>query len=149
MPVSTATPVLAAGLAPMFTAATSPATTEQAAQTWAEAYADYIKAGGITAAPTRVPAFASALASAFRPELAGGGPALFVAAFQVFWIGLLVPAQSGIVSAFVPITLDVNSPQPAEATPQQQANGLAQIIAGLTLGSVKVQVPPGVIVPLL
>lgn len=149
MPVAAVTPILAAGFLPMFVAETAPATTEDAAQAWARAYTNYIIAGGIPAAITKQSAFAAALANAFRPELAGGGPPIFIQAFQVFWLGLPVPAQTGVVSAFTPVTTNVDSPQPATATPADQARGLALVISGFTLGAVKVTVPPGVIVPLL
>lgn len=131
----------------MFVPETSPAETRAAAVAWAAAYTDYVVAGGIPARP-RQSMFADALTTAFNPALAGGGPALFLSAFQVFWVGLPVPAQTGIVVAFVPVG-SVNSPQPDNATPAQQANGLATVISTLTLGAVKVQVPPGVIVPIL
>ncbi len=149
MPVAAVTSVLAAGFLPMFVPATAPATTELAANMWARAYANYIVAGGLPEALSRQGAFASALVSAFRPELAGAGPPLFLQAFQVFWLGLSVPAQVGVVTAFVPVSADVNSPEPDGASPQDQARGLALVISGLTLGAVKVTVPPGVIVPLL
>lgn len=149
MPVAAVTPVLAAGFLPMFVPETAPATTELAAQAWARAYTDYIVAGGIPAAATRQGVFASALANAFRPELAGAGPPIFIQAFQVFWLGLPVPAQAGVVSAFTPATTNVTSPQADTATPADQARGLALVISGFTLGAVKVTVPPGVIVPLL
>lgn len=149
MPVSVVTPVLATGFLRLFAPATAPATTEQAARDWAKAYVDYIVAGGIPDAKSREAVFGNALAAAFPPELAGTGPSIFVQAFQVFWIGLTVPAQSGVVTAFIPVTADVNSPQPAGASPADQARGLAQVISGFTLGSVIVTVPPGVTVPLL
>lgn len=148
MPVAAVTSVLAAGFLPLFSAATAPDTTAKAADAWAAAYTNYIVAGGVPARP-RKDIFASALLNAFRPELGGGGPPLFLQAFQAFWIGLPVPAQGGIVTAFVPTSTNVNSPQPDDATPANQANALALLISGLTLGAVKVTVPPGVIVPLL
>jgi len=36
-----------------------------------------------------------------------------------------------------------------DATPEQSANGIALLISRLTLGAVKLTVPPGVIAPLL
>lgn len=147
MPLAAVTSVLAAGLLPMFTPETAPATTAAAAKNWARAYTQYAIAGGVPAnAKERL--FATALETAFNPELAGGGPPLFIQALSTFWLGLSVPAQSGVVTAVIP-TGSVNSPQPDDATPQQQANGLAQVIAGFTLGAVKVTVPPGVVVPIL
>ena len=149
MPVATATSVLASGFLPMFVPATSPATTQASADAWAKAYIGYVVAGGIPTAAAKQSSFANALATAFNPTLAGGGPALFLSAMLSFWIGLVVPAQAGAVSIFAPLSPSVNSPQPDNATPQQQANGLAQVIAGLTLGAVKVQpFAPGPPVPL-
>jgi hypothetical protein len=149
MPVAAVTSVLAAGFRPMFAAATAPLTTAKAANDWARAYADYVVAGGIPAARIKQAAFATALVTAFDPALAGAGPALMIQALLTFWIGLPVPAQAGTVTAFIPLSLDVSSPQPDNATPEDEARGLAQVISGLTLGAVKVTVPPGVIVPLL
>ena len=150
MPLAPVTSILAAGFLPMFVKETSPATTQASADAWAKAYVAYVQAGGMPAASTKQAAFASALATAFNPLLAGGGPALFLSAMMVFWIGMPVPAQVGAVSLFVPLSPIVNSPQPPNATPQQQANGLAQVIAGLTLGAVKVQpFAPGPPVPLV
>jgi hypothetical protein len=134
----------------MFTPKTAPATTAAAATAWAAAYVAYIEAGGIPTAATRQSVFADALTVAFNPELAGAGIALFVASFNVFWIGLVVPAQAGTVVSFIPVSPNVSSPEPDNATPQQQANGLATVIATLTLGSVLVQpFAPGPPVPLL
>jgi len=150
MPLSIVTSVLASGFLPMFVKETSPSTTRASADAWAKAYVAYVQAGGMPAASTRQTVFANALVSAFNPNLGGGGPALFLQAMNVFWLGLPVPAQVGAVSLFVPTSPNVNSPQPADATPQQQANGLAQVIAGLTLGAVKVQpFAPGPPVPLV
>jgi len=151
MPVSIATPVLANGLLPMFIPATAPETTAKAADAWAKAYVGYAVAGGVVAANTRRLSLAQALTAAFRPELAGGGQALFMAALAAFWIGMPIPAQLGAAVVFAPTNPSVNSPQDPSATPQQQANGLARVIAGLTLGAVKVQLatPPNPIVPLV
>lgn len=133
----------------MFVKETAPATTELAAQAWAQAYVSYVIAGGIPAAVLKQGAFANALRTAFNPALLGGGPALLLSAMNVFWIGLPVPAQAGAVSLFIPLSPNTNSPQPPNATPQQQANGLAQVIAALTMGAVKVQpFVPGPPVPL-
>jgi hypothetical protein len=149
MPVATATPVLASGFLPMFVPATAPATTQASAQMWANAYANYLVAGGIPAAKLKQAVLANSLTTAFNPNLAGGGPALFLQALALYWIGMPVPAQAGAVSLFAPIAPNVNNPQPDNATPQQQANGLAQVIAGLTMGAVKVQpFVPGPPVPL-
>jgi len=150
MPVSIVTPVLAAGFLPMFVPETSPATTRDSARAWASAYVSYVVAGGIPAASAKQDAFAAALETAFNPNLGGAGPSLFLSAMNVFWLLLPVPAQVGAVSLFIPTSPNVNSPQPPDATPQQQANGLAQVIAGLTLGAVKVQpFVPGPPVPLV
>lgn len=148
MPVAAVTSVLAAGLLPLFVPETAPATTPDAADQWAKAYTDYIVAGGISAVHKQS-AFAAALTTAFNPELAGGGPPLFIQALQVFWLGLPVPQQGGTVVLFTPTTTNVDSPQPDDATPQDQADALAQVLSSFTLGAVKVQVgPPGPIVPL-
>lgn len=129
----------------------APITTPDSARVWAKAYTDWAVIGGVVAARAKEPVLATALTAAFNPELGGAGPALFIQAIVAFWAGLPVPQQLGIVSAVIP-TGSVSSPQPDDATPEQQAQGLAQVIAGFTLGAVKVQVlptPPGPIVPLL
>ena len=149
MPVVAVTSVLAAGLLPMFVAETAPATTSAAAKTWAGAYVAYVTAGGITGGQAKEDAFATALEAAFNPALGGAGPALFMSALGTFWIGLQVPAQTGVVTAFLPPSMSIDSPQPDDATPQQQANGLAQVISGLTLGAVQVTIPGPAITPLL
>jgi hypothetical protein len=151
MPLAIVTPVLAAGFLPMFVPETSPSTTQASADSWAKAYVAYVVAGGMPAATAKKSALASSLATAFNPNLAGGGPVLFMQALATFWIGMPVPAQLATAILFAPLSPNVNSPQPANATPQQQANGLAQVIAGLTLGAVKVQLtaPPFTILPLL
>lgn len=132
----------------MFVTETAPTTTREAAERWALAYTDYALAGGVPASPRRL-SFADALTEAFNPELAGGGPSLFIQALSVFWVGLPVPQQGGSVIFFAPTSSNVDSPQPDDATPQDQANALAQVISGFTLSAVKVQVgPPGPIVPL-
>src|SRR5690606_38999848 len=92
---------------------------------------------------------ATDLTKAFDPERLGQGPSLFLQALAAFWIGMPVPAQGGTVTAFTPVSLTVNNPQPDNATPREQARGLAQVISGLTLGAVKVLIPPATVVPLL
>lgn len=149
MPVAVVTPILASGLTPLFRAETAPTSTRASATAWAKAYAAYLVAGGIPEAQSRRSSLASSLERAFAPELGGGGPSLFLGALQLFWLGMSIPAQAGVVTAFIPATTNLNSPQPATATPEQQANGVALLISRLTLGAVKVTVPPGVIAPLL
>lgn len=149
MPVAVATPVLATGLVPLFRAETAPSSTRAAADAWAKAYADYLVAGGIPGATAKQPSLANSLERAFNPQLGGGGPLLFMTALQLFWLGMPVPAQVGVCTAFIPTTTNLNSPQPPDATPEQSANGLALLISRLTLGAVKLTVPPGVIAPLL
>jgi len=150
MPLAAATPVLAAGFLPMFMPATTPTTAKTAATAWAQAYAGYVVAGGMPAAAARQDALAQNLETAFNPALAGGGPALFMAALLTFWIGMPVLLPPGTVIIFAPASPSINSPQPPDATPQQQANGLAQVIAGLTLGSVKfvLTAPPFTVSPI-
>jgi hypothetical protein len=150
MPVAPQTPKLARGFDILFDQEKSPATTPDAARVWAKAYTDYAVAGGVTAARAKEPVLAAALTTAFNPELAGGGPPLFIQALQAFWLGLPVPEQLAVVVAVIP-SGSVNSPQPDNATPKQQADGLAATIAAFTLGSVKVQLtaPPNTILPLL
>lgn len=150
MPLGPQTSTLARGFDILFDQEKSPQTTPAAAQVWANAYTNYAVAGGVAAAKAKEPVLASALTQAFNPNLAGGGPPLFIQALVAFWAGLPVPEQAGVVSAIIP-SGGVNSPQPDDATPTQQADGLAATIAAFTLGSVKVQLlaPPNPIVPLL
>ena len=145
MPLATATPVLATGFLPLFTPGFS--TTAQAADAWARAYAQYVVAGGIPAAVAKQPGLAAALTQAFNP--AGNGIPAFLQALTVFWLGLPVPAQAGAVAAFLPVNPNLTSSQPPDATAVQQANGLAQVMARLTMGAVKVQpFAPGPPVPI-
>lgn len=145
MPLSTQTPILARGFDILFDKNLAPTTTEDSARVWANAYTSYAVSAGIPLAKAKESIFASSLTVAFNPNLAGGGPILFIQALTVFWLGLPIPYMVGIgpgvVSAVIP-TGSINSPQPDDATPLQQADGLAQVIAGFTLGSVKVIVPP-------
>jgi hypothetical protein len=156
MPLGPQTPVLARGFDIMFDPKKSPTTTPGAAQAWAKAYTDYAVSAGIPTARAKEPVLASALVSAFDPNLAGGGPPLFIQALSAFWLGLIIPYMVGTgpsaVSAVVP-SGSVSSPQPDNATPLQQADGLAATIAAFTLGSVKVLVPaapgPPLLLPIL
>ena len=149
MPVALQTSKLARGLRILFDPENAPLTTRGSAKVWAAAYTDYAIAGGVAAAKAKEPVLASALTKAFNPESGGGGPSLFVSALKLFWAGLPVPEQVGFVINVFP-SGSVDSPQPDDATPDEQAQGLAAIIAGFTLGSVKVFInPAGPIVPLL
>lgn len=149
MPLTPQTPKLARGFDILFDQDNAPSTTPDSARVWAAAYTDYVVVGGIPAARAKQAILAAALTTAFNPELAGGGPALFVQALLVFWLGLPVPEMVGTVAAFIP-TGSVDSPQPDDATPLQQADGLAATIAALTLSSVKVLIPPATVpVPIL
>ena len=142
MPLVDQIQTLARGFDILFDPELSPQTTVGAARVWAQAYTAFALAAGIPAAKAKEDAFATALATAFNPNLAGGGPPLFIQAFVVFWAGLPIPYMgTGVVSAVIP-TGSVNSPQPDDATPVQQADGLAQVIAGFTLGAVKVLISP-------
>lgn len=150
MPLTSQTPVLARGFDILFDQELAPVTTPDSARVWAKAYTTYVVSAGIPTATAKEAPLAAALATAFNPELAGGGPALFVQALSVFWLGLVIPYMlGGTVTVVVP-TGSVNSPQPDNATPLQQADGLALTIAGFTLGAVKVLVPgaPPVLTPI-
>lgn len=133
----------------MFQPATTPATTELAANAWAQVYTNYAVAGGVQAALGKRSALAQALKVAFDPELLGAGLLLLLEALQVFWLGLPVPAQTGVVTAFIPVSVNLNTNLPPNATAPQQAAALAQKIARLTLSAVKVTVPGPAVVPLL
>jgi hypothetical protein len=150
MPLSPQIPQLGQGFLVLFDPELAPITTPDSARVWAQAYTAWAIVGGVVAAAPKESLLASALTVAFNPNSGGAGPALFIQAIVGFWMGLPVPEQLGVVSAVIP-TGSVDSPQPPDATPQQQAQGLAQVIAGFTLGAVKVQLiaPPNPIVPLL
>lgn len=149
MPLRPVTSVLAEGLLPIFVEETAPQTNQEAAQRWAEAYSAYVVAGGIPVPPPKKDALAASLTVAFNPTLAGGGIALMIGAFSVFWVGIPVPELAGIASAFVPGASIGSSSLPPNPTPQDQADGLAQLIATLTLSSVTVtQTGSGAQVPL-
>jgi hypothetical protein len=135
MPLAGQDPVLARGFDILFDKELAPQTTPDSARVWAKAYADYALAGGVPAALSRISPLAAALTTAFNPELAGGGPPLFIQALAAFWLGQLVTSPPGTVSAVIP-SGSVTSTQPDNATPLQQADGLAATIAAFTLGSV-------------
>ena len=149
MPLTSQTPVLARGFDILFDQRFAPTTTPDSARVWAQAYTAYAVSAGIPTASAKEAIFASALTVAFNPELAGGGPSLFIQALSAFWFGLPIPYppfNGGFVTAVIPAG-SVNSPQPDDATPLQQADGLAQTIAAFTLGSVWATpnpIPPGV-----
>ena len=151
MPVAAVTSTLASGFVPLFEPDKSPGTTAGAAKLWAGAYVGYVNAGGIPSTYKQASLTAS-LTTAFNPYLAGGGLPLLIQALTLFWLGLAVPAQSGIVTLFAGPVPPFVAALPPEPTAQDQANGLAQVISTLTLGAVKITstVPvPGTIVPLL
>ena len=150
MPISAALPVLASGLQLLFEPGTTPPTTHDAARMWADAIVRYATAGGVPAEVKRQ-ALASALEVAFQPAWLGAGIPLFLQALVVFWMGLPVPQQLGVVVIFVPLISPIPPPIPPEATPAQQAQSLANQLHALTLGAAKVQLtaPPNPIVPLL
>jgi hypothetical protein len=141
MPLTSQTPVLARGFDILFDQELAPVTTPDSARAWAQAYTAYAVSAGIPLAKTKEVPLAGALTVAFDPTLGGGGPPLFIQALQVFWLGLPIPYMPGGVVSVVAPSGSVNSPQPDDATPLQQADGLAATIAGFTLGSVKVLVP--------
>ena len=151
MPLTPQISQLGLGFLRLFDPDLAPITTADSAREWAKIYTDWAVIGGVVEARAREALLATSLAIAFNPELAGGGLPLFTQALSSFWIGMTIPEQLGIVSAVIP-TGSITSLQPPDSTPQQQAQGLAQVISTFTLSSVKVQVlptPPGPIIPLL
>jgi len=150
MPLTPQILQLAQGFSILFDPELAPATTEDSARQWAKAYTNWVVAGGVGAAKAKESVLAAALTVAFNPELAGAGPGLLTKALSSFWMGLPVPEQLSIVVAVIP-TGSVNSSQPDNATPEQQAQGLAQVISAFTLGAVKVQLtaPPNTVLPLI
>ena len=138
MPLQPQLPVLSAGFFKLFDPEQAAIETAGAARAWAKAYTDYAVAGGVVAARPREVSLAGALTRAFIPEPPGQGPPFLIQAIVLFWIGQAVPEQLGIVVAVTPAG-PILSPQPGTATPQQQADSLAQAVASFTIGSVKVQ----------
>lgn len=147
MPLASSAFVLQAGFIPMVTAETAAETTFDAARQWADVYTRYAVAGGVPALPKR-DALAAALNVAFNPLLNGGAQALIYQALTIFWLGLAVPAMSGVVTAFVP-TVPFIIVVPENVTPEQHARALADTIHLLTMTGVFVTVPPGVVVPIV
>lgn len=155
MPLTPQTPVLARGFDILFDQELAPVTTPDSARVWAQAYTAYAVSAGIPTAKAKEAPLAGSLTVAFNPELAGGGPPLFIQALSVFWLGLVIPYMIGTGPSVVTLVApsgSVDSPQPDDATPLQQADGLAATIAAFTLGSVKVLVPaapgPPVLTPI-
>ena len=91
MPVAPQTPKLARGFDILFDQERAPTTTVDSARVWAKAYTDYAVAGGVPAARAKEAILAAGLTAAFKPQLAGGGPPLFIQALQAFWLALPVP----------------------------------------------------------
>jgi hypothetical protein len=147
MPLTTQTSVLARGFDILFDPKLAPVTTPDSARAWAKAYTAYAVSAGIPLAQGREYALAGALTSAFDPNLAGGGPPLFIQALGVFWVGLLIPyipsnpPMTSTALPLIPSGSVTPPPQPEDATTQQKADTLAATIAAFTLGSVKVLVP--------
>jgi len=147
MPLIPQTPVLARGFDILFDAKLAPQTTPDSAKAWAKAYTAYAVSAGIPLAASRESSLAGALATAFNPNLAGGGPPLFITALNTFWAGLLlpyvpsVPPMTATALPLVPTGGVTPPPQPEDATTTQKADTLAATIAAFTLGSVKVLVP--------
>jgi hypothetical protein len=147
MPLGDQIPVLARGFDILFDAKLAPVTTEDSAKAWAKAYTAWALAAGIPMASTRESALAGGLATAFNPNLAGGGPPLFIAALGMFWVGLLilyvpsVPPLTASALPLVPSGSVTPPPQPENATTAQKADTLAATIAAFTIASVKVLVP--------
>ena len=147
MPMASSESVLHAGFISLVTGETAADTTVDAARQWADIYTHYAIVGGIPASPKKN-ALAAALTLAFNPFLNGGAQALIYQALTVFWLGLAVPAQSGVVTAFVP-TVPIVVVVPENVTPNQHAKALADTIHLLTMTGVFVTVPPGVVVPIV
>jgi hypothetical protein len=121
--------------------------TAEAAAVWAHAYYLYASVGNVVVPPPKEHILAADLAVAFNPELNGGGKGLFLAALAKFWIGVPAAVPPGIVTIFVPSgSIDANVPD--DATPQQNAEAIADLVHQLTIASAKVlPTPPGPLVP--
>lgn len=121
--------------------------TVAAAEVWADAYFSYASVGNVTVPPPKEIALAADLAQAFNPELNGGGRGLFLAALAKFWIGVPALVPPGVVTIFIP-SGSIDSNVADDATPQEQAEALADLIHQLTIASAKVlPTVPGPLVP--
>ena len=159
MPLSTKVDILAGGLVPLFDPRQIPPVEasdpivkalSNTAEVWASAIERWMVAGGIPAVSAKKAALKAALIVAFNPFGGGAAPALIGQAFSVFWIGTSVPAQSGVVAIFLPTPfIPLLPPLPLGATPQQQAQLLAQTIYLYTVANASVQPPPPPGTPLL
>jgi hypothetical protein len=142
MPLSAVIPLLAQGFQALFDVA--PPSSADAASLWASAYCTWCLAGGAAVLPPRQQALSNALATAFEAT-AGAGAAGLVSALATFWPGTPVPgmAPTAQAVAFIPWgDLSLVVPGVNDAPAAAQAQGLAQLIAALTLASVKVLIPP-------
>lgn len=136
MPLATAVHVLANGLLPLFDPGQT--STVDAAGVWADAYLAYsLNAINVTVIPAKRTALAADLTAAFNPELNGGGRSLFLAALAKFWIGTPGISPPGIVSIFIP-SGSIDSSVGNDATPQEQAESVADLIHQLTIRSAKI-----------
>ncbi|KKK68351.1 hypothetical protein LCGC14_2944920 [marine sediment metagenome] len=145
MPLATAVPILSAGFLPLFDP--GQASTEEAAGVWADAYLAYaLNAVNATVIPARRNTLAADLTIAFDPESNGGGRSPFLLALAGFWLG--TPGiPTGVVAIFIP-SGSIDSNPGNDATPQQQADAIADLIHQLTVNSAKIiPVPPGPPIP--
>jgi len=145
VPLAAAIPTLANGFLPLFEP--GQATTAGAARVWANAYFSYTVLGNVIPPPPKKNLLEAALTAAFNPELNGGGRSLFLQALTSYWLGIPATVPPGTVSIFIP-SGSIDSSAASDATPQQQAKALADLIHQLTIRSAKV-VPtvPGPPVP--
>ena len=142
MPLGAVIPLLAEGFAAIFAA--PPQSSADAASLWASAYCAWCLAGGAAVLPPRQALLANALTAAFDPT-AGVGASGVVAALSAFWPGTPVPgmAPTAQAIAFVPSgDLSLVVPGVDDAPAAAQAQALAELIATLTIASVKVVIPP-------
>ena len=129
--------ILGQGFFPLFDPADPIAETERAARVWAHAYYGYAAVGNVVVPPPKEQILAADLTVAFNPALNGGGRGLFMGALAKFWIGVPAAVPPGIVTIFVPSgSIDANVPD--DATPQQNAEAIADLIHQLTIASAKV-----------
>lgn len=146
MPLFSGIPNFANNLLPLFDPGEG--TTDGAARIWANAYFQYALTGNVTPIPPRENVLAFDLTNAFNPELLGGGRSLFLTALAKFWIGTPATVPTGVVSIFIP-SGSIDSDAADDATPQEQAKALADLIHQLTVKSAKVlPTPPGPLVPI-
>lgn len=157
MTVTTQTAVLSNGLRPLYES--PPPTARGCADLWASAYVEWLKSGGIPAAPSRENALVAGFTSSFLAPTVSETLQLFYSALVTYWLpGLPIPpgatvgqgAFPAVSLAYAPASIPIVNPAFISEDPVVLAQGLSQFVSGITLPlvTITVQAPTPFVVPL-